>query len=70
MKDSLRIYIPYSKVVAMMHYEPVLVKVSFSSSLDMEMLIRLKDYYLKEQTTGLIIRRKHWYERLMFWKKM
>ena len=65
----IKVYMHYLKLKDFRHYEPVVIRTSFSSQDDIETYIRLKDVYLQKLQNGILIRRKHWYERLIFWKK-
>lgn len=66
---SIKVYMHYLKLQDFMNYQPVVIRTSFSSQDDIETFIKLKDVFMKKQTSGMLIRRKKPLERLMFWKK-
>lgn len=65
----IKVYMHYLKLQDFRNYQPVVIRTSFSSQDDIETFVRLKDVFLQRQNNGILIRRKHWYERLLFWKK-
>ena len=66
---SVKVYMHYLKLKDFMDYQPVVIRTSFSSQDDIETFIKLKDVFMQKQVGGVIIRRKKFYEKLMFWKK-
>lgn len=66
---KIKVYMHYLKLKDFMDYQPVVVRSSFSSQDDIETFIRLKDVFMQKQSSGMIVRRKKFYERFMFWKK-
>lgn len=65
----IKVYMHYLKLQDFMHYQPVLIRTSFSSQDDIETFINIKHVFMKKQQSGVIIRRKHFYEYFIFWKK-
>lgn len=65
----IKVYIHYLKLKDFMNHETIVVKTSFSSQDDIEVFIRLKDVLMKKQDSGMLIKKRTWWEKLMFWKK-
>lgn len=65
----IKVYMHYLKLKDFRNFQPVVIRTSFSSQDDIETFIKLKDVFMSKQQNGMLIRRKHWYEKLMFWKK-
>ena len=66
---KIKVYMHYLKLKDFMDYQPVVIRTSFSSQDDIETFISLRKVFMKKQTGGMIIKRKKFHERLMFWKK-
>ena len=66
---KIKVYMHYLKLKDFMEYQPVVIRTSFSSQDDIETFIKLKDVFMQKQATGMIIRRKKFHEKFMFWKK-
>ena len=65
---KFKLFINYLKLKDFLSYEPILVKASFGSQDDIEIFVGTNEVFMKKQIDGIIIKRKHWYEKLMFWK--
>lgn len=66
---KIKVYMHYLKLKDFMEYQPIFIRTSFSSQEDIETFIRLKDVFMQKQASGILLRRKKRYEKLMFWKK-
>ena len=65
----IKVYIHYLRLKDFMDYQPIFVRTSFSSIDDIEVYIKIKSVYMFKQSDGMVIRRKKFLEKLMFWRK-
>lgn len=65
----IKVYMHYNKLTDYMNMKPVLVTPTFVHQEDIEVYINTKDILMRGQKNGIIIRKKKFHERLMFWKK-
>lgn len=65
----IKVYMHFLRLKDFMEYQPVIIRTSFSSQDDIETFINIKHVFMKKQSDGILIRRKRFRERLMFWKK-
>lgn len=66
---QIKVYMHYLKLKDFMDYQTIMVRTSFSSQEDIETFITLKNVFMQRQQNGILIRRKKFHEKFMFWKK-
>lgn len=66
---NLKVYIHYNSLVQFVNGRPVNARFGFIGQDDVELNVDLKEVVLLRQKETIVIRKKTFREKLMFWKK-
>lgn len=66
---ELKVYVHYNSLVQFVNGMAVTAKFNFVGADDVELLINLKHVVIKRQNGSVLIRKKKFREKIMFWKK-
>ena len=68
MKMNLKVYLHYNSLIQFANGSPVIARFGFVGQDDVELNIDLSKIVLKRQKGSVIIRKKKFWEKLLFWK--
>lgn len=66
---EFKVFIHYNSLVQFINGLPVTARFNFAGADDVELFIDLKNVVVKRQNGTILIRRKKFFEKLIFWKK-
>lgn len=66
---KIKVYMPYQRLEDFINYDSVLVKPAYPNQYDIEVIIDTRKTFMVKQVSGILIRRKKWYNYLPFFRK-
>lgn len=66
---KIKVYMPYLKLEDFLNYDSVLVKPAYPNQNDVEVILDTRKMFMLRQASGILIKRKRWYNYLPFFRK-